>query len=67
MAWRMRFASQRRRRSPCTSYGKGRVGVHYAVHPHQFADADWDALLDFADQQLLGKKVTTRFDEWPEE
>ena len=28
-------------------------------------DEDWAALLDFSDQQLLGKKVARRFDEFP--
>ena len=29
------------------------------------APEDWQAILDFADQQLLGKKVERRFDQFP--
>jgi hypothetical protein len=29
-------------------------------------DGDWAALLDFSDQQLLGKTVSRRFDQFPE-
>jgi hypothetical protein len=43
-----------------------RLGVHYAPHRHALADEDWAALLDFADQQLFGKDVARRFDEFPE-
>ena len=40
-----------------------RLGVHYAAHRHALADEDWAALLDFADQQLIGKDVARRFDQ----
>jgi hypothetical protein len=43
-----------------------RLGVSYAPHRHALTDEDWAALLDFADQQLLGRKVMRRFDEFPE-
>ena len=43
----------------------GRLGVHYADHPHMLADEDWDAFLDFADQQFRGVTVTRRFDRFP--
>ncbi len=41
-----------------------KLGVHYAVHGHAFAPDDWAALLDFADQELLGKKVARSFHEF---
>ena len=43
-----------------------RLGVHYAEHRHALTDEDWAALLDFSDQQLFGKTVTRRFDQFPE-
>ena len=43
----------------------GRLGVHYAPHPHALTEEDWEALLDFADQQLLGRTVVRRFDRFP--
>ena len=43
-----------------------RLGVHYAPHRHALADDDWAALLDFADQQLFGKDVARRFDQFPD-
>jgi hypothetical protein len=43
----------------------GRLGVHYANHRHGLTADDWAALLDFADQQLLGKPVARRFDQYP--
>jgi hypothetical protein len=43
-----------------------RLGVHYAAHRHALAQEDWSALLDFADQQLLGKTVARRFDQFPD-
>jgi hypothetical protein len=43
-----------------------RLGVHYAAHRHALADDDWAALLDFADQQLFGRTVARRFDQFPE-
>lgn len=41
-----------------------KLGVHYAKHGHEFAAEDWAALLDFADQQLSGKTVSRRFDQF---
>ena len=43
-----------------------RLGVHYAAHRHALADDDWAALLDFADQQLFGRTVARRFDQFPD-
>jgi hypothetical protein len=43
-----------------------RLGVHYAPHRHALAEEDWAALLDFADEQLFGKPVARRFDQFPE-
>ncbi len=43
----------------------GRLGVNDAPHRHALMEEDWTALLDFSDQQLLGKKVARRFDEFP--
>ena len=43
-----------------------RLGVHYAAHRHALTDEDWAALLDFADQQLFGKDVARRFDQFPD-
>jgi hypothetical protein len=43
-----------------------RLGVHYASHRHALTDEDWAALLDFSDQQLFGKTVARRFDQFPE-
>jgi hypothetical protein len=43
-----------------------RLGVNYAAHRHALTDEDWAALLDFADQQLFGKAVARRFDQFPE-
>ncbi len=45
---------------------RGRLGVHYANHRHGLTADDWAALLDYADQQLLGKPVARRFDQYPE-
>ncbi len=44
-----------------------RLGVSWADRPHGMAQADWDALLAFADKFLLGKSVARRFDEFPAE
>ncbi|MGC4073305.1 MAG: hypothetical protein QM760_12470 [Nibricoccus sp.] len=41
--------------------------AHYAPHRHGYDAADWAALLDFADQQLLGKPVTRTFNNFPSE
>jgi hypothetical protein len=43
-----------------------RLGVHYAPHRHALTAEDWAALLDFADQQLFGRTVPRRFDQFPE-
>lgn len=43
-----------------------RLGVSYAAHRHSYEPADWHALLDFADWQLLGKAKSRSFDRWPE-
>ena len=42
-----------------------RLGVNYAPHRHALNDEDWAALLDFADAQLLGKRTSRRFDQFP--
>jgi len=44
-----------------------RLGVNWADRPHGMVAGDWDALLAFADQFLLGQHVTRRFDEFPKE
>ncbi|MCC6537179.1 MAG: hypothetical protein IT162_06490 [Bryobacterales bacterium] len=46
---------------------KQRLGVHYAHHGHAFTDEDWTAMMDFADQHLLGKPATRAFDRFPTE
>ncbi len=46
---------------------KDRLGVNYGQHGHAFTAEDWTALLDFADQHLLGKKSTRTFDRFPTE
>jgi hypothetical protein len=43
-----------------------RLGVHYAPHRHGLTDDDWNALLDFADAQLFGKRVERTFERFPE-
>lgn len=35
-----------------------RVGLHVARHGHTFDEQDWSAMLDFADQKLLGRPST---------
>src|SRR5439155_10669082 len=42
-----------------------KLGIHFRPGKHELAKEDWQAILDFADQQLLGKKVEQRFDELP--
>jgi hypothetical protein len=42
-----------------------KLGIHFRPGKHNLADEDWQAVLDFADQQLMGKKVDRRFDELP--
>jgi hypothetical protein len=44
-----------------------RLGISWADRPHGIVQADWDALLAFADKFLLGRTVTRRFDEFPSE
>jgi hypothetical protein len=44
-----------------------RLGIGWADRPHGIVQADWDALLAFADKFLMGKSVTRRFDEFPNE
>ncbi len=44
-----------------------RVGVNYEQHRHALTAADWDAALDFADQQLRGIDHHRDFDEFPPE
>ena len=46
---------------------ESRLGVNYAPHGHTFNADDWDALLDFADQHLVGKKSDRTFDRFPTE
>jgi hypothetical protein len=41
------------------------VGIHFRPGKHALAEEDWQAVLDFADQQLMGKKIDRRFDELP--
>jgi hypothetical protein len=42
-----------------------RFGVNYADHGHAITPEDWNALLDFADVHLRGKKLDRRFDTFP--
>ena len=45
------------------SLGAGeRTGIHFREGKHEQNAEDWDALLDFADLQLFGRKVDRRFD-----
>lgn len=44
-----------------------RLGVSWADRPHGMVQGDWDALLTFADQHLLGKPASRRFDDFPAE
>jgi hypothetical protein len=44
-----------------------RLGISWADRPHGIVQADWDALLAFADKYLMSKTVTRRFDEFPGE
>ena len=41
------------------------LGIHFRPGKYQLAPEDWKAVLDFADQQLLAKKVDQRFDDLP--
>jgi hypothetical protein len=42
-----------------------RVGVHFEEHKHDLTEADWNAILDFADQQLRGLDHRQTFDRFP--
>jgi (4-O-methyl)-D-glucuronate---lignin esterase len=44
-----------------------RVGVNYEPHRHALTADDWNAALDFADQQLRGIDYHRRFDQFPPE
>jgi hypothetical protein len=44
-----------------------RVGVNYEVHRHALTAEDWNAALDFADQQLRGIDHHRTFDQYPPE
>lgn len=44
-----------------------RVGVNYEPHRHGLPPADWNAALDFADQQLRGIEHHRSFDNFPPE
>ncbi len=41
------------------------LGIHFRPGKHMLAPADWQAILDFSDQQLRGKDVKERFDQLP--
>lgn len=43
----------------------GRQGIHVRPGAHLLSDDDWRTLLDFADQVLLGKPSSRRFDRLP--
>lgn len=44
-----------------------RVGVNYEPHRHALTAGDWNAALDFADQQLRGMDHHRSFDQFPAE
>jgi len=44
-----------------------RVGVNYEVHRHALTADDWNAALDFTDQQLRGIDHHRTFDQYPSE
>ena len=46
---------------------KDRLGVNYSKHGHAFTAEDWTAMMDFFDQQSLGKKIDRTFDRFPTE
>jgi len=46
---------------------KERVGVNYETHRHALTAEDWNAALDFADQQLRGIDHHRTFDHFPAE
>ena len=41
------------------------LGIHYRPGHHALAPADWQAVLDFADQQLRGLPVNQKFNQLP--
>jgi hypothetical protein len=41
---------------------KDRLGVNYAKHGHAFTAEDWNAMIDFFDKRLRGKKIDRVFD-----
>ena len=41
------------------------LGIHFRPGKHMLAPADWQAILDFSDQQLRGLPVKERFDQLP--
>ena len=41
------------------------LGIHFRPGPHMLAPADWEAILDFADQHVRNMGVTRRFDQLP--
>ena len=41
------------------------LGIHFRPGQHALAADDWQVILDFADQQLRGKKIDRRFNELP--
>jgi hypothetical protein len=43
------------------------LGINYRPGTHAFTPDDWQAVLDFADAHLLGKRVSRRFDQFPPE
>ncbi|HEV2455989.1 MAG TPA: hypothetical protein VGY98_17120 [Verrucomicrobiae bacterium] len=44
-----------------------RVGVNFEKHRHALTAGDWDAALDFADQQLRGIDHRRKFDPFPDD
>lgn len=44
-----------------------RVGVNYETHRHALTPEDWNAALDFSDQQLRGIDHGRKFDQYPVE
>jgi hypothetical protein len=46
-------------------HAKDRLGVNYANHGHAFTAEDWNALMDFFDKHLRGKKIDRTFDRFP--
>jgi len=42
------------------------LGVYYADHGHALTVEDWSVVLDFADRELSGLKVSQDFDIFPD-